>query len=98
VSIFKRRPTRLGRQLALGELEDAMGAAERAVPAGTLIYTASGRVAHVKSAIHPGALCPAMREWTDWLGTGSDEERDRAASLPSCPRCAACISASGAAS
>jgi hypothetical protein len=95
VSIFRR----LQRQLAAADLETAIGRAERAIPAGTLIYTPSGRKSHVKSALTPGALCPDLRDWPGpWLGTGSGEEQEHAASLPLCPRCSACISGSEAAS
>ena len=76
----KRSGTKLSRQLALGRLDDAIAAAEP-IPAGSLIATRTGTVAHRKSALHPGARCEAMREWTDWRLVGSDEE------LKPCHRC-----------
>ncbi len=89
---WRRRPSRLDRQVALGQ-------AERAIPAGTLIYTPAGRKAHVKSALSPGAMCPDLKDWPGpWYGTGYDGERQHAASLPICPRCDAAISKGGAAS
>ena len=86
---------RAARQQALADLDTAIARSERAIPAGSRIYTASGKVAHVKSAASPGALCEAMREWTDWLGTGYGQERDYAASLPLCRRCDLAVRASG---
>jgi hypothetical protein len=61
------------------------------IPAGARIFTSWSpkvTVAHVKSALHPGAVCEAMSQREDWLGAGSDEERYRAASLRLCSRCA----------
>ena len=92
MSLFKRRPNRLERVLAEHDLAEAMLRAERAIPAGTLIYTSDSPkvvVAHVKSALHVGAVCEAMSQREGpWYGTGSDEEREHAASLRPCGRCA----------
>lgn len=95
MSLFPRRRKRaaqLPRQLALGQLDDAIGRAERAIPAGARIFTSWSpkvKYAHVWSAINPGAVCETFSTREEpWLGTGSDEERKRAASLPSCPGCA----------
>ena len=92
MSLFKRRPDRLERLLAQSDLEDAMARAERAIPAGTLIYTSDSPkvgVSHVKSALNPGAVCEAMSQREGpWYGTGSDEEKEHAASLRPCGRCA----------
>jgi hypothetical protein len=55
--------------------------AEPAIPAGSLIATRTGQVAHRKSALHPGARCEAMHEWTDWRLVSDDE------GLRPCHRC-----------
>ena len=81
MGIFKRGPNRMERLLAASRLQEAMERAEAAIPAGSLIATRTGTVAHTKSALHPGARCEAMREWTDWRIVGSDEE------LRPCHRC-----------
>jgi hypothetical protein len=49
---------------------------ETPIPAGSLIATRTGKIAHVKSGLpgEPGARCEAMRLWTDWRIVGSDEE------------------------
>ena len=91
MSIFKRKD-RVGRQLGNALLEDAIARVEQPIPAGTRIYTSDSpkvKVAHVKSALHPGAVCEAMslREGP-WLGIGSDEEKRHAALLRLCSRCA----------
>ena len=92
MGIFKRRtPTRLQRQLAEADLETAMGRVQP-IPPGSRIFTSWSTkvsVAHVKSARNAGSVCEALSERTDWLGTGSDEERERAATLRLCSRCAA---------
>ena len=85
----RRRGPRVSRQLAQAALTDAMGRVQP-LPPGARIYTSVSpkvAVAHVKSAVNPGAVCEAMSERTDWLGTGSDEERQHAASLRLCHRC-----------
>lgn len=53
------------------------------------IYTPRGTVAHLS---YPGwlggnPLCPALEPRGGWLGTGRQDEYDRAASLPLCSRC-----------
>ena len=89
---WRKKPNKAERQAALGLLEDAMGRAEQAIPAGSLIYTSDSpkvEVSHVKSALNPGAVCEAMSQREGpWYGTGSDEEREHAASLRPCGRCA----------
>ena len=87
----RKRGSQLSRQLALSLLEDAMDKAAP-IPAGARIYTSDSpkvRLSHVKSAVNPGSVCVTFgtREGP-WLGTGSDRERERAASLPPCPGCA----------
>jgi hypothetical protein len=93
--MFGKRKSKPGRQAAL---EDAMGRAERAVPAGARIYTSASpkvRYAHVKSAVNLGSVCETFSTREEpWLGTGSDEERDHAAALPLCPKCETAISKS----
>jgi hypothetical protein len=74
--MFGRRKSRPGRAAAAPERSEE----EAPIPAGTFIATGSGKVAHIKSALHPGARCEAMREWTDWRRTG-------ALTLPLCRRC-----------
>lgn len=88
-----RRKKRLDRVLATHDLNEALRTVQPPIPAGTRIYTSNSakvKVAHVKSGLHPGAVCEAMslREGP-WLGTGSDEERERARSLRLCTRCQA---------
>ena len=43
------------------------------IPAGALIATRTGDVAHRKSALRPGADCEALSEWTDWRLVGEGE-------------------------
>ena len=89
MSIFKRGPGKLKRVLAEHDLSEAMLRVQP-IPPGSRIYTSVSpkvAVAHVKSGRNPGAVCEAMSERTDWLGTGSDEERRHAASLRLCHRC-----------
>ena len=82
---WRKRGTRLERLLAQAALEDAM-ARVQATPRRA--YTKSGKVAHLLGP-DGHALCPIMREWPEsvWLGDGSDEERERAATLPVCAGC-----------
>jgi hypothetical protein len=97
VKLFKRPASHAARP----DPGAAMGHAERAIPAGTLIYTSWSpkvEVSHVKSAVNAGSVCEAHSLREDWLGTGSDEEREHARSLRPCPRCAAIISRRGEAS
>lgn len=83
----RRRGTRLERLLAASALEDAMARAE-APREPVRAYTKSGRVAHLLGP-DGHALCPHMAEWPTevWLGTKGDEERERAAALPTCVGC-----------
>jgi hypothetical protein len=69
----------LGRKRA-APVQETRSEEEAPIPAGTFIATGSGKVAHIKSALHPGARCEAMREWTDWRRTGT-------LTLPLCRRC-----------
>lgn len=42
------------------------------------------------TSTHCGAACGAMPSWAPgegWLGTGNQEEYERAATLPKCKRC-----------
>jgi hypothetical protein len=62
----------------------------------TRVYAPRGRIAHLlrpggqPAAGRPLALCLLYpRLHTSWLGTGSQEEYDKAASLPLCGKCAA---------
>ena len=77
---------RAARQQALADLDTAIARSERdeqPIPAGSLIATRTGKLAHVKSgrAGEPGALCPDLRLWTDW-------DPGRATlPLPLCPKC-----------
>lgn len=93
MSIFRRGPNRMERLLAAARLQEAVGRIEPAIPPGTRIFTSWSpkvAVAHVKSAVNAGSVCDAMSQREGpWLGTGSDEERRRAAALRLCPRCAA---------
>ena len=86
--LFKRKPSKLRRVLADfdREVEES-----RAIPAGARIYTSESpkvTVAHVKSALNPGAVCEAMSQREGpWLGTGSEQEREHAAGLRLSRRC-----------
>jgi len=58
----------------------------------TRVYTRTGTRAHLMSPVQTirngSVLCPVLPEWfTEWHGTGSQDEIDRAASLPLCKRC-----------
>jgi hypothetical protein len=93
MSIFKRGPSRLERQLAAHDLAEAVRQVEQPIPAGARVFTSWSpkvRRAHLWSAVNPGSVCETFstREGP-WLGTGSDEERAHAAALPLCPKCAA---------
>lgn len=75
--------------------EDATACTEApAVPVRA--YTKSGRVAHLLGP-DGHALCPTMAEWPPdvWLGKGSDEEKARAAALPSCAGCERALGKAG---
>jgi hypothetical protein len=56
---------------------------ERPIPAGSLIATRTGKLAHIKSGQVgvPGSVCDDLRKFTDWLYPAPS-------SLPLCPRCA----------
>lgn len=60
----------------------------------TRVYTRTGGVAHLMSPVtsirNGSVLCDrVLPEWfTDWHGTGSQDEADRAAALPVCRYCA----------
>ena len=93
MKLFKRGPTRLERLQAEHETSEArLRGDEPAIPAGALIFTSWSpkvKCSHRKSALNPGAVCETFRLREEpWLGTGSDDERARAASLPPCPVCA----------
>lgn len=83
----RKRPTQLQQQLdefnrdvAKGRLQEAMAAVP--LPAGSLIATRTGNVAHVKSGLPgEGALCQEMRLWTGWRVVRSGEV------LKMCHRC-----------
>lgn len=81
MGLFSKRPSRLARVLAGHDLAGAMLRAEVPIPAGALIATRTGTVAHRKSALHPGAKCEAMHEWTDWRLVSDGE------GLKPCRRC-----------
>jgi len=75
MKIFRRA----ARQQALADLDTAIARSERdeqPIPAGSLIATRTGKIAHVKSGLpgEPGARCEAMRLWTDWRIVGDGEE------------------------
>jgi protein-tyrosine phosphatase len=58
----------------------------------TRVYTRRGRVSHLLplTQVLPrgSVLCPVEPPWdSGWLGTGSQREHDRAASLPVCANC-----------
>jgi hypothetical protein len=90
VSLFKRGPGKLERLRAASRLQEATGRVQ-AIPAGARIFTSWSpkvRFAHLKSAVNPGSVCePHSKREEPWLGLGSDEEREHAASLPLCPGC-----------
>jgi hypothetical protein len=86
----RKKPTQLETQLAefnretaKGHLQEAIERVEAAIPAGSLIATRTGTVAHVKSGLpgERGALCEAMRQWEDWRVVRSSE------GLRPCHRC-----------
>jgi hypothetical protein len=83
VGFLKRKPNRLERLLAEHEHDEASIRAEIPIPAGSLIATRTGTVAHRKSGLpgEPGARCEAMRQWTDWRIVSDDE------GLRPCHRC-----------
>ena len=58
----------------------------------TRVCTRTGKVAHLLSPVQTirngSVLCHVLPEWfTEWHGTGSQSETDRAAALPLCRRC-----------
>ena len=78
----RRRGTRLERILA--DFNEELEATRAPVRA----YTKAGRVAHLLGP-DGQALCPNMAMFGKhvWLGSGSDDERARLASLPPCHAC-----------
>jgi hypothetical protein len=84
-----KQSLRAGRP-ARGLAERLPVAPETAIPAGSRIYASESpkiTVAHLKSALNPGAACEAMSQRVTWLGLGSDAERKRAASMRLCSQC-----------
>jgi hypothetical protein len=77
--MFGRRKSRPGRAAAAPERSEE----EEAIPAGALIATRTGNVAHIKSGLpgEPGALCEALRQWTDWRAVSAGD------GLKPCHRC-----------
>lgn len=56
----------------------------------TRVYTRRGHSAHLlapEGTLRTGVLCGMAKRATAWLGTGSDKERAKAASLPPCEEC-----------
>lgn len=54
----------------------------------TRVYRLNGKVAHIEELLysaHP--FMPWMDDRDGWFGTGSQEEYERAAEMPLCPRC-----------
>jgi hypothetical protein len=90
MSLFRKRPSRLDRVLAEHDAAEAALQAQ-AIPPGSRIFTSWSpkiTVAHVWSALNPGAVCEAMSQRTGpWLGVNSAEEKARALSLRLCHRC-----------
>ena len=74
---------RAARQQALADLDTAIVLSERAIPAGSLIATRTGKLAHLKSGAvdAPGSVCEDLRLFEDWLYPAPS-------SLPICPKCA----------
>lgn len=89
MGLFRRGPNRLEQLLAdhdAAEKKRIVAEARGPMPvqpikAGALIATRTGQVAHIKSALYPGARCEAMGQWQDWRIVGSDE------GLRDCHRC-----------
>ena len=64
----------------------------------SLVYYKSGRMAHLaltgmvnvrrREPIFGGSLCNRVPWWKEPLGTGSQDEYERARALPLCPACA----------
>lgn len=51
-------------------------------------YLVTGKVAHALRPPIAGAAACGVDGWsTEWLGTGSQDEYERAATLPRCLRC-----------
>ena len=55
----------------------------------TRVYTPHGQVAHLRRPFgYSSILCPVVPAWPgEWLGTGSQREYEKAASLPLCAVC-----------
>lgn len=65
-------------------------APDQGIPDGyTLVYRPTGRYAHFADTGDAGGYCEVYCRLggTGWLGTGSQEQYERAASLPKCPAC-----------
>lgn len=61
-------------------------------------YTSRGRVVHaIRRSSEVIGRCGMGPGWlsSEWLGTGSQDEYDRAAELPKCKRCVDLIKGSG---
>lgn len=57
-----------------------------------LLYLRRGRVAHcvLRNGTYPDAVCGVGPQWpSDWYGTGTQAEYERAERLPRCQRCQA---------
>jgi hypothetical protein len=54
----------------------------------TRMYVKRGRVSHAVDTLfgNGGAVC-GVYPWMGWYGTGSQDEYDKAASMPRCQRC-----------
>lgn len=52
-------------------------------------YLPGGRVAHAVWPNHSTAACGRYADVDDWRGSGTQDEYERAASLPPCRRCLA---------
>lgn len=77
MSIFKRNDRDAPRRTVPGPPDSATDQAP--IPPGSLITTRTSTLAHIKSAVHPGACCEALSEWTDWRVAGEG--------APICHRC-----------
>lgn len=76
-------------ELTLGPDAYSPGCARATPPAYTRVYRRRSREAHLREAVtFTGCGGPrAFRDWNGWLGTGSQEEYERAAALPLCGTC-----------
>jgi hypothetical protein len=53
----------------------------------TRVYKRGQREAHIKELVYSAHARKPDRWFDGWLGTGSQEEYDRAAAMPLCPHC-----------